>query len=124
MLIAQAGETTLISPAKCFHANDGLPAGPDMRAIPSTAVKPAEALRFSVARPSATLARMDFLWTPWRYAYVTGAHASADCIFCDAVRRKDDEKTGVIFRGERAFIILNTFPYTSGHLMIVPYEHV
>ena len=67
---------------------------------------------------------MDFLWTPWRYAYVTGAHASADCIFCDAVRRKDDEKTGVIFRGERSFIILNTFPYTSGHLMVVPYEHV
>jgi len=79
---------------------------------------------FSVARPSATLARMDFLWTPWRYAYVTGAHASSDCIFCDAVRRKDDEKAGVIFRGERSFIILNTFPYTSGHLMIVPYEHV
>jgi ATP adenylyltransferase len=79
---------------------------------------------FSVARPSATLARMDFLWTPWRYAYVTGAHASPDCIFCDAVRRKDDEKTGIIFRAERSFIILNTFPYTSGHLMIVPYEHV
>jgi ATP adenylyltransferase len=67
---------------------------------------------------------MDFLWTPWRYAYVTGAQASRGCIFCDAVSRKDDDKTGIVFRGERTFIILNTFPYTSGHLMIVPYEHV
>jgi ATP adenylyltransferase len=67
---------------------------------------------------------MDFLWTPWRYAYVTAAQPSSGCIFCDAVRRSDDAKTGIVFRGERCFIILNTFPYTSGHVMIVPYDHV
>jgi ATP adenylyltransferase len=67
---------------------------------------------------------MDILWTPWRYAYVTGAHPSSGCIFCDAVRQNEDSKTGIVFRGRHCFIILNTFPYTSGHVMIVPYDHL
>lgn len=67
---------------------------------------------------------MDYLWTPWRYAYVTGAQSASGCIFCDAVSQKQDDKTGILFRGQRCFLILNTFPYTSGHVMIVPYEHV
>jgi len=66
---------------------------------------------------------MDFLWTPWRYAYVTGARKPADCIFCEAVKLQTDTETGIVFRGEHAFIILNAFPYTSGHVMVVPYEH-
>jgi ATP adenylyltransferase len=67
---------------------------------------------------------MDFLWTPWRYAYVTGAHPSTGCIFCDAVRQNEDPKTGIVLRAKRCFVILNTFPYTSGHVMIVPYDHL
>jgi ATP adenylyltransferase len=47
-----------------------------------------------------------------------------DCIFCDAAAGKDDSETLVVFRGAKAFIILNRYPYTSGHVMIVPYAHV
>jgi ATP adenylyltransferase len=47
-----------------------------------------------------------------------------DCIFCDAVARKDDAETLVVYRGAKTFIILNRYPYTSGHVMIVPYAHV
>jgi len=46
------------------------------------------------------------------------------CIFCDAVSRTDDENTLIVQRGEKVFLILNRFPYTSGHAMIVPYAHV
>lgn len=69
---------------------------------------------------------MDYLWTPWRYQYIKGVFAGQqpDCIFCDAARRTDDALTLVVFRGEKSFVILNRFPYTSGHVMIVPYEHV
>ncbi len=70
--------------------------------------------------------KMDYLWTPWRYQYITNATANEklDCIFCDAARRQDDATTLVVHRGVSSFAILNRFPYTSGHLMIVPYPHV
>src|SRR5262249_60937756 len=68
---------------------------------------------------------MDYLWTPWRFQYMTIAAADKlpDCIFCDAAKRQDDEKTLVVHRGVRSFVILNKFRYNSGHLMIVPYKH-
>jgi ATP adenylyltransferase len=69
---------------------------------------------------------MDYLWTPWRYEYMEQVTAGKqpDCIFCDAVARKDDENTLIVYRGKKIFVILNRFPYTSGHVMIVPYAHV
>jgi len=70
---------------------------------------------------------MDYLWTPWRYAYITTADTSNDgacCIFCELQRAGDDEKSLIVFRGEYNFIVLNAFPYTSGHSLIVPYQHV
>jgi ATP adenylyltransferase len=69
---------------------------------------------------------MDYLWSPWRYQYIKGAieGPTPDCIFCDAATRKDDDKTLVVYRGAKIFVILNRFPYTSGHVMIVPYVHV
>jgi ATP adenylyltransferase len=69
---------------------------------------------------------MDYLWTPWRYQYISQAIAGRqpDCIFCDAAARSDDEVTLVVHRGVSCFAILNRYPYTSGHLMIVPYAHV
>jgi ATP adenylyltransferase len=69
---------------------------------------------------------MDYLWTPWRYQYTAQVLAGKqpDCFFCDAVARSDDAETLVVHRGEKAFVILNRFPYTSGHVMIVPYAHV
>lgn len=69
---------------------------------------------------------MDYLWSPWRYAYieqVTGSR-TVECVFCDALAQNDDAKTLIVWRGTRCFIILNRYPYTSGHVMIVPYAHV
>jgi ATP adenylyltransferase len=68
---------------------------------------------------------MDYIWTPWRYQYITNAIAGEkpECIFCDAAKRTEDATTLVVHRGVSSFVILNRFPYTSGHLMIVPYKH-
>ena len=66
---------------------------------------------------------MDYLWTPWRYAYVSGTHKTEGCIFCDAIAANDDANTLIVLRAERNFVILNRFPYTSGHVMVVPYAH-
>jgi ATP adenylyltransferase len=69
---------------------------------------------------------MDYLWTPWRYQYMEQAASGKQppCIFCDAASRKDDEATLVVRRGTTSFVILNRYPYTSGHVMVVPYAHV
>ena len=67
---------------------------------------------------------MDFLWTPWRYAYVVSSNKSPACPFCEAFQRSDDRNTGVMYRAQHCFIIINTFPYTSGHVMIVPNQHL
>ena len=68
---------------------------------------------------------MDRLWTPWRYRYVSTAGRPGNaCIFCEAAASEDDRANYVVLRGERNFLILNLYPYTSGHLMIAPYEHV
>ena len=66
---------------------------------------------------------MDFLWTPWRYKYIAHAVKMEGCIFCDALNA-GDEKAQIVLRGKLNFIILNRFPYTTGHVMVVPYEHV
>jgi ATP adenylyltransferase len=69
---------------------------------------------------------MDYLWSPWRYQYMKEAAKGPppDCFFCDAVAGKNDAETLLVYRGAKSFIILNRFPYTSGHVMIVPYAHV
>jgi ATP adenylyltransferase len=67
---------------------------------------------------------MDYLWTPWRYAYVSATQKTAGCVFCDAPKETDDAKTLIVRRGEHCYVILNAFPYTPGHVMIVPYAHV
>jgi ATP adenylyltransferase len=69
---------------------------------------------------------MDHLWTPWRYTYIQEAASEPepDCIFCDALARNRDEETLIVHRGQNSFLILNRYPYTSGHVMIVPYTHV
>jgi len=66
---------------------------------------------------------MDYLWTPWRYAYVSGAERAAHCIFCEAPR-ESDEQARIVYRGTHSYIILNTYPYTNGHVMVVPYAHL
>ncbi len=74
--------------------------------------------------PSATLPGMDYLWTPWRYAYVSTAEKSSGCVFCEAAAANDDRKNHIVYRGRQCFVILNMFPYTAGHVMIVPYAHL
>lgn len=93
---------------------------------------------------------MDFLWTPWRYSYVTGADSKkrqgipeelsawpgdTGCVFCNMIAATDyaiehgmsrddaERAAGIVLRAEQNFVCLNRFPYTSGHLMVVPYEH-
>lgn len=67
---------------------------------------------------------MDLLWSPWRYQYISAAPASPACVLCEISASDDDEKHLVLYRGRLNFILLNLFPYTSGHLMIAPYAHV
>ena len=70
---------------------------------------------------------MDRLWSPWRYRYVSslsGETASNACIFCTQPAAKDDEGHFIVLRAERNFVMLNLYPYTNGHLLIAPYEHV
>jgi ATP adenylyltransferase len=66
---------------------------------------------------------MDYLWTPWRYQYLADAKDDR-CIFCDAIAANDDVKMLVVLRGTKNYIILNRYPYTTGHVMVVPYAHV
>jgi ATP adenylyltransferase len=67
---------------------------------------------------------MDYLWSPWRYRYVADAAKDDRCIFCDALALNDDAKSLIALRAKKNFIILNRFPYTTGHVMIVPFAHV
>jgi ATP adenylyltransferase len=74
-------------------------------------------------------AAMDHLFTPWRYAYVSTAEGATSCIFCDRApdpqqHTETDEKNYVVHRAQHNFVILNRYPYTCGHVMIVPYLHV
>ena len=68
---------------------------------------------------------MDYLWSPWRYQYVTGSRPRSACIFCDFAKSPDQDRENlVVYRGALNLIVLNRFPYSSGHVMIAPYEHV
>jgi len=93
---------------------------------------------------------VDYLWTPWRYAYVTGADRAtrqgipeelaayagdSGCVFCNMIaavehvtengmpREKAERAALIVLRAEHNYICLNRYPYTSGHIMVVPYEH-
>jgi ATP adenylyltransferase len=66
------------------------------------------------------------IWAPWRLEYVKDASKDneSECVFCAALAAGDDEASLIVHRGDRCFVILNKFPYTNGHLMVAPYEHV
>ncbi len=67
---------------------------------------------------------MDYLWTPWRYQYISKTGEAGDCIFCAAAADPArDEESLVVHRATTPFVILNRFPYTNGHMMLVPYAH-
>jgi ATP adenylyltransferase len=71
---------------------------------------------------------LDRLWTPHRMAYIRGENkpsdeSSGECPFC-RVPRMDDEDGLVVHRGQLAYVVLNLYPYSPGHLMVCPYRHV
>ena len=66
---------------------------------------------------------MDYLWTPWRYQYIASLKNPSRCVFCLETSSEYDERDFVVFRGRLSFVILNIFPYTTGHLLVAPYAH-
>jgi ATP adenylyltransferase len=67
---------------------------------------------------------MDYLWAPWRMEYIEKPQSEEGCIFCNLEKEIDGPDNLVLTRGSRAFVVLNRFPYTNGHMMIVPHKHV
>jgi ATP adenylyltransferase len=73
---------------------------------------------------------VDLLWSPWRYDYVKAdessfRESSIDCVFCGILKNSvSDEDKFILHRAEFNFVILNIYPYVSGHLMVIPYEHI
>jgi ATP adenylyltransferase len=101
--------------------------------------------------PGANPTRMDILWTPWRFAYITGSDGATrsgvpaslsawpgdlGCVFCNLIASIDfaiangmsvddaEAAGGLVLRGKHCFICLNAFPYSSGHVMVMPYAHL
>lgn len=68
---------------------------------------------------------MRYIAAPWRGDYVRGVHKkpAARCVFCRAASLGDDRRARILLRGERAFVIMNAYPYQSGHVMIAPFPH-
>jgi ATP adenylyltransferase len=64
------------------------------------------------------------LWSPWRSKYVSHAGESDDCFLCTHASSEDDAEHHVLYRASRTFIVLNAYPYNSGHLMVAPLRHV
>jgi ATP adenylyltransferase len=70
---------------------------------------------------------MDVLWSPWRFDYITRGAADEDgrCVFCDILNKPgSDEEKFILKRAGFNFVVLNVYPYASGHILIVPYAHL
>ena len=65
---------------------------------------------------------MEQIWAPWRMEYIT-KDKSGECIFCSLPKSGDDKSNFILFKGKYCFIIMNIYPYNSGHLMVSPYRH-
>ena len=66
---------------------------------------------------------MEYIWAPWRIQYIEKKR-SARCILCEKPLENKDVPNYILYRGEQNYIILNSYPYNPGHLMVVPYRHV
>lgn len=66
---------------------------------------------------------MEKLWAPWRMKYIEQADKMEGCIFCVLPAEQKDEKNLILYRGKTAFVMLNSFPYNCGHLMVAPFKH-
>ena len=66
---------------------------------------------------------MKHLWSPWRMEYIENDKEENGCVFCNVQALTDGTENLIAHRGEHSYVILNRFPYTSGHLMVIPFEH-
>lgn len=68
---------------------------------------------------------MKRLWAPWRMEYILDENKNKTCLFCDTSKadKSNDKKNLILYRGKYCFVIMNRYPYNSGHLMVVPYFH-
>ncbi|MFN8660840.1 MAG: HIT domain-containing protein [Thermomicrobiales bacterium] len=69
-------------------------------------------------------ARLGRIWTPWRMQYVSGGPREEGCVFCNRLREQHDTNALIAHRGDAAYVILNLFPYNTGHVMLVPQAHI
>lgn len=66
---------------------------------------------------------MSHIWSPWRMKYIEKESHQDKCPFCEAYSGTDDGENLIIFRGDKTFVMMNRYPYTTGHLMILPVVH-
>ena len=68
---------------------------------------------------------MDRLWAPWRLGYIVNNSKNHEtCFLCESLKKNDDQKSYVLYRGRHSFVIMNLYPYNNGHLLVVPNAHV
>lgn len=67
---------------------------------------------------------MRHIWAPWRMTYIEDQSPPTGCLFCERISDKNDSEDFILKRGEHSYVLLNRYPYTNGHMMIVPYQHV
>ena len=65
---------------------------------------------------------MEHIYSPWRYNYVSDEKIE-DCVFCHISKNIDDEKMQILFKDEYCYVVMNKFPYSPGHMMVIPYFH-
>lgn len=66
---------------------------------------------------------MDHLWAPWRMPFIEDSGPRFGCLFCAKMGEDEDERNLIVYRGPACFVMMNLYPYNSGHVMVVPYQH-
>jgi ATP adenylyltransferase len=66
---------------------------------------------------------MKYLWSPWRMKYIQSHKKEEGCVFCKVQETPDNEENLIVFRGKFSYVIMNRFPYTSGHVLVIPCAH-